>query len=190
MPSSEFNRDGKEHVHLGFTFDEAAQCAEHWRNDLGIDRAFVVLAGWIHRGYDVGHPDVLPAAPECGGSEGLFQAARRIKACGYLFGLHDNYQDMYEDAPSWGQQWLNKNSKGVARKGGNWNGGQAWQVCAIKQVELAARPETNLPKIAPCGNARRAARINGKAGRRQRRFCPRAIRRRSSSGVCLRQPHA
>jgi hypothetical protein len=148
LPGSRFSPDKKEHVHLGYTFDEVAQCAEHWRNDLGIQRAMVVLAGWIHRGYDVGHPDVLPAAPECGGNDGLAAAARRIKACGYLFGLHDNYQDMYEDAPSWGQQWLNKNSQGVARMGGNWNGGQAWQVCAIKQVELAARKDTNLPKIA------------------------------------------
>jgi hypothetical protein len=147
VPSSTFNRDKKEHVSLGFTFDEAAQCAEHWRNDLGIEKAFVVLAGWIHRGYDVGHPDVLPAAPECGGNQGLARAAQRIKACGYLFGLHDNYQDMYEDTPSWSQSWLNKDARGKARMGGNWNGGQAWQVCAIKQVELAGRPQTNLPRI-------------------------------------------
>ena len=148
LPSTRFNHEKRERVHVGFTFDEAAQCAEHWRNDLGIDRAFVVLAGWTNRGYDVGHPDVLPAAPECGGNAGLIEAARRIKACGYRFGLHDNYQDMYEDAPSWGQQWLNKDARGVARKGGVWNGGQSWQVCAIKQVELAARPGTNLPAIA------------------------------------------
>jgi len=147
LPSSRYSKDGKEVVHLGFTFDEVAQCAEHWRNELQIDRAFVVMAGWINAGYDVRHPDVLPAAPECGGNEGLAAAAQRIRACGYLFGLHDNYQDMYEDAPSWGQTWLNKDSRGVARKGGNWNGGQAWQVCAVKQVELAARPETNLPAI-------------------------------------------
>jgi len=147
MPSSRFS-DGRERTHLSFTFDEAAACAEHWRRDLEIDRASVVLAGWINGGYDVRHPDVLPAAPECGGNEGLAQAAERIKACGYLFGLHDNYQDMYEDAPSWDLKWLNKDARGVAKKGGNWNGGQAWQVCAIKQVELAARPETNLPKIA------------------------------------------
>ncbi|HUT89301.1 MAG TPA: DUF5696 domain-containing protein [Thermoguttaceae bacterium] len=147
MPSSRFS-DGKERSHLSFTFDEAAACAEHWRNDLGIDRASVVLAGWINGGYDVRHPDVLPAAPECGGNEGLADAAARIKACGYLFGMHDNYQDMYEDAASWDQKWLNKDARGVARKGGNWNGGQAWQVCAIEQVELAARKETNLPKIA------------------------------------------
>jgi hypothetical protein len=148
VPSSRFAQDGKETVHVGFTFDEVAQCAEHWRNDLGIERAFVVLAGWINGGYDVRHPDVLPAAPECGGNEGLQAAAARIKACGYLFGLHDNYQDMYENAASWGHQWLNKNAKGQSKQGGNWAGGQAWQVCAIKQVELAARPSTNLPEIA------------------------------------------
>lgn len=147
MPTSVFS-DGKEHTHLGFTFDEVAQCAEHWRRDLGIDRAYVVLAGWINGGYDVRHPDVLPAAPECGGNAGLQAAARRIKACGYLFGLHDNYQDMYEDAPSWGLEWLNKDARGVPKMGGNWNGGQAWQVCAIKQVELAAREKTNFPEIA------------------------------------------
>jgi len=147
LGSSRFS-DGRERTHLGFTFDEVAACAEHWRRDLQIDRAAVVLAGWINGGYDVRHPDVLPAAPECGGDEGLAEAAARIKACGYLFGMHDNYQDMYRDAPSWDQSWLNKDPGGVARKGGNWNGGQAWQVCAIKQVELAARAKTNLPEIA------------------------------------------
>lgn len=148
LPTSRFSPDRREHVRLGFTFEEVAQCAEHWRRDLGIDRAFVVLAGWINGGYDVRHPDILPAAPECGGNEGLQKAAQRIRACGYLFGLHDNYQDMYEDAPSWGLEWLNKNQAGKPKQGGNWNGGQAWQVCAIKQVELAERPETNLPKVA------------------------------------------
>jgi hypothetical protein len=148
LPSSVYSQDGKEHVYQGFTFDEVAQCAEHWRRDLQIERAFVVLAGWINGGYDVRHPDVLPAAAECGGNEGLAAAAERIRSCGYLFGLHDNYQDMYEDAPSWSKSWLNKDSHGIPRQGGNWNGGQAWQVCAVKQVELAARPDTNLPAIA------------------------------------------
>lgn len=148
IPGSRFCKDGKERVHLGFRFEEVAACAEHWRHDLGIDRASVVLAGWINGGYDVRHPDVLPAAPECGGDVGLAGASRRIKACGYLFGMHDNYQDMYENASCWSHDWLNKNAQGKSKKGGNWNGGQAWQVCAIKQVELAARKDTNLPRIA------------------------------------------
>ncbi len=148
VPGSRFCRDGKERTHLSFTFEQVADCAEHWRRELEIDRAYVVLAGWINGGYDVRHPDVLPAAPECGGNEALAEAGARIKDCGYLFGLHDNYQDMYRDAPSWDLKWINKNARGEPKRGGNWNGGQAWQVCAIEQVELAARDQTNLPKIA------------------------------------------
>ena len=148
LPSSRYSPDHRDHTYLGYTFDEVAACAEHWRNDLEIDRAAVVLAGWINRGYDVGHPDVLPAAPECGGDERLAEAGRRIKACGYLFGLHDNYLDMYEDAPSWGKEWLAKDVHGEPKRGGNWAGGQAWQVCGLKQVELAKRDKTNLPEIA------------------------------------------
>ena len=145
VPSSRFGGP-TERTHLGYTFDEVAQCAKHWHNDLGIDKAMVVMAGWIHRGYDNQHPDILPAAPECGGSEELARSAREIGAQGYLFGLHDNYQDMYPDAPSWDESYINKRTDGQIKMGGNWAGGQAYQVCAIKQVELAARPQ-NLPMV-------------------------------------------
>lgn len=145
VPSSRFGGP-TERTHLGYTFEEVAQCAKHWHDDLGIDKAMVVMAGWIHRGYDNQHPDVLPAAPECGGNEALARSAHEIKSLGYLFGLHDNYQDMYQDAPSWGESYINKRANGQIKMGGNWAGGQAYQVCAIKQVELAARPQ-NLPMV-------------------------------------------
>ena len=144
LPSSRYNTSGREQTHLGYTFTEVAQLAEHWHHDLGLDRALVVLAGWIKRGYDNQHPDILPAAPECGGDAALREAARRIKACGYLFGLHDNYQDMYEDAPSFDRKYLRKNAAGQPLKGGNWAGGQAWQVRPQSQLELAQR---NLPEV-------------------------------------------
>ncbi|MCX7598732.1 MAG: DUF5696 domain-containing protein, partial [Armatimonadetes bacterium] len=137
---------GQEGLHIGFSFSEVAQCAEHWRKDLGIDRAMVVLAGWIHRGYDNQHPDILPACPECGGNEELAKAAMRIKQLGFLFGLHDNYQDIYRDAPSWDEKYINRDAHGNLKLGGYWAGGQAYQVCAIKQVELARRPQ-NLPAV-------------------------------------------
>ena len=146
IPGSRFNTSGRDQVSLMYTFEEAALNAEHLARDLGIDQAMYVLAGWIHRGYDNQHPDILPAAPECGGDAGLAECARRVRDAGFLFGLHDNYQDMYEDAPSWDESCLNKLPNGVSKKGGNWAGGQAWQVCAVKQVELARRPQ-NLPAV-------------------------------------------
>ena len=54
-------------VSVNWTFDEAAQVAEHLKNDLKLDRVLFIMGGWIHRGYDNQHPDILPAAPECGG---------------------------------------------------------------------------------------------------------------------------
>ena len=133
-------------TYVGFTFAEAAQCAEHWSKDLGIDKAMVVLAGWIHRGYDNQHPDILPACPECGGNDELIKASKRIKDCGFLFGLHDNYQDMYKDAPSWDEKYINRDARGNLKMGGFWGGGQSYQVCAIEQVKLAQRPQ-NLPEV-------------------------------------------
>ncbi len=137
---------GEHSTFVGFSFDEVAQCADHWKKALGIDRAMVVLAGWIHRGYDNQHPDILPAAPECGGNDALADASKRIKAQGYLFGLHDNYQDMYRDAPSWDEKYINRDAQGNLKMGGFWAGGQAYQVCAIEQVKLAQRPQ-NLPGV-------------------------------------------
>jgi len=136
-----------EDVSLGYTFDEAAQIAEHLRRDLGIEKALFVLAGWIHRGYDNQHPDLLPAAPECGGNAALADASARIRRLGYLFGLHDNYQDMYQDAPSWSERAIIKQRDGSLMAGGNWAGGQAWLVCSKEGLQFAARPQQNLPRV-------------------------------------------
>ena len=147
VPSSRYNHSGKVESYVGYTLDEVSQIAEHLHNDLGIDKAMMVLAGWVHGGYDNQHPDPLPVAPELGGNEELVKASKRIRDTGFLFGLHDNYQDMYKDAPSWNPDYIAKNRDGSLVQGGNWAGGPCWIVCAEKQVELASRKETNLPKI-------------------------------------------
>ena len=78
---------------MGYTFAEAAQCAEHWRLDLNVDRASVVLAGAIEAGYDERKPGGATAAPECGGAKGLAATALRLKACGYALSLRDGDLD-------------------------------------------------------------------------------------------------
>lgn len=136
----------EEWVRVNWTFEQAAQIAEHLKNDLGMDKVLFILGGWIHRGYDNQHPDILPAAPECGGNDELSRCAKRVKGLGYLFCLHDNYQDMYRDAPSWDESYIMKARDGSLVRGGRWLGGRAYLTCSRKAVELAMRPQ-NLPAV-------------------------------------------
>ena len=145
-PNTPWHKQDQWGAQLNFTFEECADLAEHFKRDLGIDRAMLVLNGWINGGYDNRHPDILPAAPEIGGNEGLAACSRRVKALGWLFGLHDNYQDMYRDAPSWNEEFIIKNPDGSLRKGGVWAGGPCWLICSRKAVELASRPQ-NIPQV-------------------------------------------
>lgn len=131
---------------VNWTFDEAAQVAEHIKNDLKIERVLFTIGGWIHRGYDNQHPDILPAAPECGGNDGLADCARRVMKLGYLFCMHDNYQDIYRDSPSWNEDYIMKNPDGKLVAGGHWAGGRAYLTCSKMALELAQRPQ-NLPEV-------------------------------------------
>lgn len=133
-------------VTVRWTFDEVARIAEHLKYDLKIDDLLFHLGGWTRYGYDCRHPDIMPANPECGGNEGLIDCARRVQACGYLFCLHDNYQDMYRDAPSWDEVHLQKDADGAPHLGGVWLGGQAYYTCARQALRLAQRPQ-NLPLV-------------------------------------------
>ncbi|MCU0916343.1 MAG: DUF6259 domain-containing protein [Planctomycetes bacterium] len=131
----------EESVRVRWTFDEAARIAEHLRNDLKIERCFFMVGGWTEGGYDVRHPDNLPANPECGGNAALADAVQRIQKLGYVGCLHDNVQDMYRDAKSWDPGCIEKKPDGALIAGGRWNGGRAYMVCAPKQLELAQRTQ-------------------------------------------------
>ena len=134
----------EESVKVHWTFDEAAQIAQHLREDLGIERCLFIIGGWTQGGYDCRHPDNLPANPECGGNRALADAVERIQALGYVVSLHDNVQDMYRDAKSWDAGFIEKKPDGSLVRGGRWLGGRAYMVCAPRQLELAKRPQ-NLP---------------------------------------------
>ena len=137
---------------VGWTFDEAAQVAEHLKKDLKLDRVLFTMGGWIHRGYDNQHPDILPTAPECGGDTAFTDACRRIRGQGYLLCLHDNYQDIYRDAPSWNERFIQKNADGKLTVGGKWAGGRAYITCSQMAVELARRPQ-NLAAVKKLSDA-------------------------------------
>jgi hypothetical protein len=142
----------EESVRTNWTFEEAAQVAEHLKQDLKLDRVLFTIGGWIHRGYDNQHPDILPAAPECGGDAAFADCARRVMAQGYLFCLHDNYQDIYRDSPSWDERFVMKTPDGKLAHGGHWAGGMAYLTCSQMALELAERPQ-NLPAVKKLSNA-------------------------------------
>ena len=145
--SRQLNDKGQEvSARVSHTFEESAQLAEHLKKDLKLDKVLLMLSGWIHRGYDNQHPDILPAAPECGGNEALAKCAARVKKLGYLICAHDNYQDIYRDSPSWNEDYIMKGPKGKIVKGGKWAGGQCWLTCSKKALELAQRPQ-NLTEV-------------------------------------------
>ncbi|MGC9329218.1 MAG: DUF5696 domain-containing protein, partial [Candidatus Hinthialibacter sp.] len=133
-----------ERVVNSYTEEDCIELARHLHDDLNLDKVLFVLAGWIHRGYDNQHPDILPAAPEIGGNEGVAKISELVRSYGYLFGLHDNYQDMYEDAPSWNEDMLIVEQDGRPKRGGVWAGGQAWLIASDQGLELARR---NLPEV-------------------------------------------
>ncbi|MBE3070258.1 MAG: hypothetical protein IMZ66_08480, partial [Planctomycetes bacterium] len=131
----------EESVTVNWTFDEAAQVAEHLKNDLKLDRVLFIMGGWIHRGYDNQHPDALPTAPECGGDEAFADCCRRVRSLGYILSLHDNYQDIYRDSPSWDERYITRDPAGGLAKGGKWAGGRAYLTCSKMALELARRPQ-------------------------------------------------
>jgi hypothetical protein len=65
---------------------------------------------------------------------------------GYLFCLHDNYQDIYRDSPSWDEKLIMKTEEGKLTRGGHWAGGLAFLTCSQMAVGLAQRPQ-NLPSV-------------------------------------------
>ena len=69
--------------------------------DLGVDHVAIIQHVWQRYGYDVKLPDHLPADPRFGGEEGMKLFGQTANACGYLWSLHENYIDLYPDAPSY-----------------------------------------------------------------------------------------
>ncbi len=69
--------------------------------DNGVDHMAIISHVWQCYGYDVKLPDHLPANARFGGDEGMVAFGRAANECGYVWSLHENYIDLYPDAPSY-----------------------------------------------------------------------------------------
>ena len=85
--------------HRGNFAGDAAKLRE--LKDNGVDHLAIIQHDWQRYGYDVKLPDHLPANPRLGGEAGLREYGQAANDCGYLWALHENYIDLYPDAPSY-----------------------------------------------------------------------------------------
>lgn len=69
--------------------------------DNGIDHVAIINHVWQRFGYDVKLPDHIPADPGLGGDEGMRIFGAAANQCGYVWSVHENYIDIYPDAPSY-----------------------------------------------------------------------------------------
>lgn len=128
---------------INFTHLQAEQCIASLK-DAGVDRALVVVRGWIPGGYDYSHPDVWPPEPRLGSIPELEHLC--AGRAGYTVALHDNYQDIYTHSKSWPHGVIQLRD-GTRMPGGYWAGGQAYIVNARDGLAYARRNWTSLAQL-------------------------------------------
>ena len=127
--SSYYRKDDPKANHQLVTFD--ARATELRRLAArGVRRAYVHLDGWGVRGYDNLHPDILPPSPEAGGWEGMKRFADTCEELGFVFAVHDQYRDYYEDAPSYDPRHTVLNEDGTRPEHAIWYGGKQSILCS------------------------------------------------------------
>jgi len=85
--------------HQGSYAGDAAKLRE--LKDNGVDHLAIIQHDWQRYGYDVKLPDHWPANPQMGGDDAMKLFGQVANDCGYLWSLHENYIDLYPDAPSY-----------------------------------------------------------------------------------------
>jgi hypothetical protein len=84
--------------------------------DAGITKLWVLRHVWQNGGFDNMYPDVMPANAGLGGDTQLKRLSDSAAAYNYLFGLHENYVDIYPNAPSWNPSLVALDTDGTLRK--------------------------------------------------------------------------
>lgn len=119
-------------------------------HDMGVEKLYLHLDGWAQPGYDNQHPDYLPACQEAGGWEGMKHLVDTVHACGYLFGIHDQYRDYYLAAPSFDENYACRLPDGTIPKHQRWAGGPQSYLCATQAPYYVKRNFSELEKNGIC----------------------------------------
>lgn len=114
--------------------------------DNGVDHVAIINHVWQRYGYDVKLPDHLPANPAYGGDEGMIEFGKAAKECGYVWSLHENYIDLYPDAPSYDPAARVLQADGSPSKAW-YNAGTGVQSFGLKCNRALGYAQQNSPEI-------------------------------------------
>ncbi len=114
--------------------------------DNGVDHLAIISHVWQRYGYDVKLPDHIPANPQFGGDEGMIEFGKAANECAYVWSLHENYIDMYPDAPSYDPEARALRADGSPSPGW-YNAGTGVQAFGIKCTRELGFAKENSPII-------------------------------------------
>lgn len=116
--------------------------------DYGLTHSLAILHNWQRWGYDYRLPDIFPPQPGLGTLEELRELGRVCTARGALWGLHDNYIDIYPDATGFSYEHVTFTSDGKPRRA--WlNEGREAQSYQFRPDRIRPFLQRNLDLIVP-----------------------------------------
>jgi len=143
-PLPDAGRTGRAGLQVNLTHAAVMKLVEEMRQACTL-RGLIALCGWIRGGYDESHPDVWPPEPALGSMDEL----RALMALPppLVGALHDNYQDIYRQSPSWPHGVVRLRS-GAPMPGGYWAGGQSYMLNSRNGLEYVRRNWEQLRTLA------------------------------------------
>lgn len=115
----------------------------------GIKEAEFCLVGWNIGGHDGRYPQIFPVESVLGGEVELRKTIAYGQSLGYQVVSHNNHYDAYRISEDWDESYLRKKPDGSLYKGGQWGGGQSYNICLTQAYNLFARRD--MPKMRELG---------------------------------------
>ena len=114
----------------------------------GLTNSLVIMHVWQRWGYDYRLPDIFPPLPSLGTLDDLRGLGRLCRQRGVLWGLHDNYIDIYPDCDDFSYEHVTFSPEGQPRRA--WfNEGRNAQSYQFRPDRVQPFLRRNLDLIAP-----------------------------------------
>jgi hypothetical protein len=130
---------------LQTSFDQIKDMVHDMKENLGVDRAVIRIAGWGRKGYDNDRPvdQATQVNLEAGGPEKLAAAIASAKGAGLLGGLWDNYRNFDLNAPGYDEKLIVRDADGALLNGFSSEAGFSQEICPLEALKLFQRNMTS-----------------------------------------------